>query len=132
MVQPRDLFAFSARISLLLQLCTVYPLVLLIIRTQVFGLLFRTTWPNIWYILLLNAVVMSITTCFAIYYPNVGDILRFTGAIGGFVLIFLVPIGIHLRMQKIKRTLGFKSWLLHGVLVVIGMVMLVLQFIHVQ
>ncbi|OQR80662.1 hypothetical protein THRCLA_11956, partial [Thraustotheca clavata] len=91
-----DTFAFSARASLLFQLATVYPLVLLIVRTQFFGLVYNTPWPNAIAVVLLNATVMTVTTLFAVYYPKVGDVLRFTGAIGGFILIFCVPIGIHL------------------------------------
>ncbi|OQR83241.1 hypothetical protein ACHHYP_14930 [Achlya hypogyna] len=127
-----DVFAFSARASLLMQLATVYPLVLLIVRTQLFGLLFQTPWPGAWRVMGLNAAVMTLSTMFAVYYPNVGDVLRFTGAIGGFVLIFCVPIGIHLVSLRAKRQLTKRSLVAHCTMVWIGLVLLILQFVPIH
>ncbi|EQC40631.1 hypothetical protein SDRG_01713 [Saprolegnia diclina VS20] len=127
-----DVFAFSARASLLLQLATVYPLVLLIVRTQLFHLVFHTAWPGLLPVVGLNVIVMTVTTLFAIYYPNFGDVLRFTGAIGGFVLIFGVPIGIHLNARVAKRHLTKRSLVVYGAMGWIGLGLLVLQFVPMQ
>ncbi|CAK4086878.1 unnamed protein product [Aphanomyces euteiches] len=123
----KDVFAFAARLSLLLQLATVYPLFFLIIRTQLFGLVFQNTWPSLSSVMLLNVAIMTTTTLFAVYYPHVGDILRFTGAAGGLVLIFCVPIGIHLKRLRDKRQ--WSTILGHGFLITIGLTLLVLQFV---
>ncbi|RQM25282.1 hypothetical protein B5M09_008464 [Aphanomyces astaci] len=125
----RDVFAFAARMSLLLQLATVYPLFFVIIRTQVFGLVFQNTWPSAWRVVLLNLGIMATTTAFAVYYPHVGDILRFTGAAGGLVLIFVAPIGLHWKQQRAQRLWTRGSMLVHVVIVLVGVTLLVLQFV---
>ncbi|KAF0687638.1 Aste57867_20622 [Aphanomyces stellatus] len=123
----QDVFAFAARLSLLLQLATVYPLFFLIIRTQLFGLVFQNAWPSLSRVMLLNVAIMTTTTLFAIYYPNVGDILRFTGAFGGLVLIFVVPLAIHLKQLKDRRT--WPAAVSASFLVLVGLTLLVLQFV---
>ncbi|RHY06127.1 hypothetical protein DYB30_004491 [Aphanomyces astaci] len=125
----RDVFAFAARMSLLLQLATVYPLFFVIIRTQVFGLVFQNTWPSAWRVVLLNLGIMATTTAFAVYYPHVGDILRFTGAAGGLVLIFIAPIGLHWKQQRAQRLWTWGSMLVHVAIVLVGVTLLVLQFV---
>ena len=107
----------------LLQLVTVYPLLVLIIRTQLFGYVFKNPWPNMWSIIILNVVVTGlwnknpgcgllawcrdvgppspssyagITTSFAVFYPFVGTIIRFTGAFCGFFYMYFFPTWTHL------------------------------------
>ncbi|RHY30231.1 hypothetical protein DYB32_004490 [Aphanomyces invadans] len=125
-----DVFAFAARVSLLFQLATVYPLFFLIIRTQLFGLIYRNTWPSAWRVVLLNVAIMTATTLFAVFYPHVGDILRFTGAVGGLILIFIAPVGLHWKQQRAKRLWTCGSMLLHGGIVLVGVVLLALQFVE--
>lgn len=129
MMSRKGFFVFSARLSLLLQLLTVYPLILYIIRIQFFGLVFQSTWPGWKYTIGLNLCIMSITTSFAVFYPHVGDVLRFTGAIGGMILIFLVPIGIHMTVLQQKDQLSWTSMIAHLILITIGALFLIIQFI---
>lgn len=182
------MFAFSVRVALFFQLATVYPLLLLIIRHQIFSVVYHNSYPGaspapslrgwrepaapkprapagFWKVLSLNVVLMAITTLVAVFYPKVlrsaagmcqygssllapgcrccrgrsshaaataaasplssrllpchrqrgalttlrrpaqvGDVLRFTGAIGGFFLIFLLPVGVHLVKQRDTQT----------------------------
>ena len=124
----RNVYAFTARCSLLLQLSTVYPLILLIIRTQFFGLVFQNAYPSRKAIVLLNSIIMTLTTLFAVYYPNIGDILRFTGAFGGLIMIFILPIAIHMKRSKVRNRLTARSILFHSTLLCIGAALLILQF----
>lgn len=89
-----DAYAFSARVALLLQLLTVFPILLLIIRGQVCTLLVGTPWPGAVRVAALNGCVMALTTLFAALDLQINDVLRFVGAVGGFVIVFAVPVGM--------------------------------------
>ena len=94
--------AILARLSLFFQLSTVFPLVLMIIRIQVFGFLYNEQYPGIWHVLGLNVVIMGAVTLTSIFYPNVGDILRYTGAVFGTLYVFILPVTIHLRKMYLE------------------------------
>jgi solute carrier family 38 (sodium-coupled neutral amino acid transporter), member 9 len=72
--------ALIARLALLFQLATVYPLLLLIIRIQFFGLLWNSAYPGWLHVLILNIVITGAATLFACFYPNFGSILRYAQA----------------------------------------------------
>ena len=91
---PADAYTFSARLSLLLQLFTVFPILLLIIRGQVFKLFVGTDWPGAPRVAALNAAVMAVTTAFAALDLQIGVVLRYVGAVGGLVIVFAVPVGM--------------------------------------
>lgn len=65
-----------ANILLLFQLATVFPLLLLIIRIQVYGLLMNSQYPGKLYVYGLNFALISVGTFFALFFPNFGSILR--------------------------------------------------------
>ena len=67
----RDWYAVSAQIAQVCQLMTVYPLLVLIIRTQVFELLYRDAFPGRLQVTVLSIVVMGTTLVFALFVPNV-------------------------------------------------------------
>ncbi|KAK2958150.1 Transmembrane amino acid transporter [Blattamonas nauphoetae] len=57
---------------------------------------------NFWIHILPSSIVfMSIPTMFALFYPSVGNILRFAGSFCGFIYIFLLPnlVEIVVRIQ---------------------------------
>ena len=89
-----DAYTFSARASLYLQLLTVFPILLLIIREQVWTLFKGVAYPSVWHVAGLNAVMMAVTTTFSALDVKIGEVLRFVGAVGGFVVVFAVPAGM--------------------------------------
>jgi hypothetical protein len=91
-----DVTAVIARICLLLQLMTVFPLILYVVRIQFFGYLFNKQYPGRTQVVLLNGTILLCTTLITLYYPKVGDIQRYTGAICGFILIFLMPTSLYI------------------------------------
>ena len=66
----------AANFLLLFQLATVFPLLLLIVRIQLYGLLMNSQYPGWQYVLGLNLLLMGGATMFALFYPNFGSILR--------------------------------------------------------
>lgn len=96
-----DWYALSAQAALVLQLLTLYPLLLTIIRTCVFELIYQNAWPGVFagcllllpvagcllliltapcvgdspagrmHVAIVNAMIMAITLAFAAFYPKV-------------------------------------------------------------
>ena len=78
LVYPSTLVgAVAANILLLIQLATVFPLLLLIIRIQFFGLLWNSQYPGWKHIYTLNLTLLFTGMMFAMFYPSFGTILRF-------------------------------------------------------
>ncbi|CAK4677906.1 unnamed protein product [Aphanomyces euteiches] len=121
-----DVVACAARLSFLLQLAAVYPLFVAVIRTQIFSLTLQNPWPSLSRVLALNVLVMTTTTLFAVFYPDVVDILRLLGAVGGFVLIFGAPIA----MQSLSRGRWWPRVLCHAAVVGSGLTLLVLELMQ--
>jgi len=71
-----------------------------------------------------------ITTSMAAFYPMVGTVLRFTGAICGLIYMYLLPVSIHLVAQYKQKKLTFLSVIFHTLLVLLGLSILILQFIN--
>jgi len=124
----KDVFSMIARGFVVIQLISVYPLILMIIRLQFFGNFWGNQYPGFFHVLLLNIVLASITTVFAIFFPEIATVLRFTGALCGLIYVFILPIGVHfVTLHKVGK-LTRLSVVLHSLLVVVGVATLVSQF----
>ena len=127
---PADVYAFTARSALLCQLFTVFPLLLLIIRTQVFSLLYGKEWPSSLRVYAINGAVCLVSLAFAATDQSLGDIMRFVGAIGGFAIVFAIPAAMdfvwHGRKGR-ERTAARTA--LDAFVVAIGLSFLIMQFI---
>jgi Transmembrane amino acid transporter protein len=121
--------AMIARAFVVVQLFSVYPLLLFIIRIQLFGTFFKSQYPGFLPVLLLNLVVAAISTLFAIYYPHIGDVLRYTGAICGLLFVFVLPISVHWHYQRQKEEFTLRSKIMNGALIILGLGLVVTQFV---
>ena len=89
----KALFAFTAHVAAALQMFTICPLLLFILRTSVYGLFFvaaesKTTLGGI---AVINAVCLFIgTLCAADKNIDVGGVVSVCGACFGFVYVFLL------------------------------------------
>lgn len=126
-----DIYAFTARLSLFFQLVTVFPILLMIIRTQFFGYLMQTTWPGQMYVAALNFGIMALSFALAAMNMDVGTVVRITGALGGLVLIYLVPLGSDLvkTARDGDGTVPWSKWLINIGLIVGAACLLALQFV---
>ena len=100
----KALFAFTAHVAAALQMFTICPLLLFILRTSVYGLFFgrraesKTTLSGI---AVINAVCLFIgTLCAADKNIDVGGVVSVCGAVFGFVYVFLLPSMIRLEATK--------------------------------
>lgn len=144
----RNIPALIARFALLFQLISVYPLLGMIVRIQVFGVLWKNVYPSWIHVLMLNVFLTVASTLFAMFYPNVGTVLRFTGPVigssslkirpwrpfltvsAGLLLVLVIPIGV--KMKEVYKEHGYLPYWItcaHIFMVLLGMTLLVAQFL---
>ena len=148
MFASENLLAFLIRCVLLIQMLTVYPMLLYIIRVQMFGYFFGTDYPSRKIVLTYAFSMPAVTTIVASVYPNVGIITSVAGAVCGLYFIYLVPPLIHMGTLRgnheglsesiVKKEMvdvgtgGTLSYVLHSIVILIGVLILIFQFIPVQ
>eukprot|EP00049_Salpingoeca_infusionum_P022365 m.6332 g.6332 ORF g.6332 m.6332 type:complete len:656 (+) comp5145_c0_seq2:331-2298(+) len=96
------IFALVAQIFLFIQMTTVYPLLQYIVRFQVMTTLYDDPYPSVLKVILLNGAMTVVCVLVAVFYPEIGSILRYTGALCGLVYIFLLPALVHTKMLQQK------------------------------
>ena len=125
-----------ARILLLIQLITIFPLICYIWRSQLL-ILFRVE-ETMCAILVVNTLIVMICIFFAVFAPNIGTIIRFTGASCGFIMIFLLPCCCEIVRLKyesnLQRWLTFsrvhwKSCSIHLFIIFLGLANMIAQFV---
>lgn len=116
----------GARIVLLFQLLTVYPLLAYMLRVQLLSSLCKTY--NMGCVIIINIILISICILFAIFVPYIGTIIRYTGALSGFVYVFTLPSLLYLVILKKQQKLTIFSVLLHVSIPIFGLLNLVAQF----
>ncbi|KAM3939838.1 neutral amino acid transporter 9 [Leptodactylus fuscus] len=124
-----DVLSFIARIFLLFQMMTVYPLLGYLVRVQLLGHVFGNTYPSIVHVLGLNIVVVSFGVLMARFYPNIGGIIRFSGAACGLAFVFVYPSLIHMIALYRRQQLRWYSAVAHVSIILLGVVNLLAQFL---
>uniref|UniRef100_A0A3P9K530 Neutral amino acid transporter 9 n=1 Tax=Oryzias latipes TaxID=8090 RepID=A0A3P9K530_ORYLA len=123
-----DVLVFVARMCLLFQMVTVYPMLGYLVRVQVMGQFFGNHYPSFFHVLVLNLFIVGLGVLMAKFYPNIGSIIRFSGAICGLALVFVFPALVHMIPLKREGRLTWLSAVLHSFLIVIGVANVVAQF----
>ncbi len=133
-----DLFAFSARVALLVVMLCVFPIVVFLLRSGLPSLLVLTPVTarlvddiDLKYIprQVVNVIVMIITLLFAILYNNVATVLRYVGAFTGFVFVFVLPVLLYRQKDKSRGKWTWLKVLLGTVFILIGFFILLTQFL---
>ncbi|XP_076309657.1 sodium-coupled neutral amino acid transporter 9 homolog isoform X11 [Tachypleus tridentatus] len=123
-----DLMAFLTRLFLFFQVFTLFPLILYLLRIQAMHFLFGCIYPGLKQIVCLNSVLLIICILFAIYFPRIGTIIRFSGSFSGLAYVFVLPCITYLKAQKDRRSLTITSVVCHVFLVLLGFANFVAQF----
>ncbi|NXP17193.1 S38A9 protein, partial [Scytalopus superciliaris] len=71
-----DIMSFVARIFLLFQMMTVYPLLGYLARVQLLRQFFGNAYPSLFHVLALNLAIVGAGVAMARFYPNIGGIIR--------------------------------------------------------
>lgn len=123
-----DVLVFVARSFLLFQMITVYPLLGYLVRVQMMGQIFGNHYPSFFHVLGLNILIVGSGVLMAKFYPNIGSIIRFSGATCGLALVFVFPALVHMISLKRQGTLRWPSAIFHSFLIVLGVANLIAQF----
>eukprot|EP01134_Creolimax_fragrantissima_P006098 CFRG6098T1 len=121
-------WALVCRVFLLFQIITVYPLICFVIRIQVFQVMYGADYPGPTPVLVLNSILVGCCVLCAIFYANVGSILKWTGAVSGTICVFVIPIGVWLVLQKRNDQLTPSSLIGHAIIVLLALINLGAQF----
>ena len=97
--------AFVVRVAYFFQIFSVLPLLFSVTRTQFFGLLQREEPKGGLALILINSIVLLFDTVLGIVYPNVGSVMAYIGAFCGFMLIYVMPVVVHLHKLRKKHRL---------------------------
>ncbi|XP_052743343.1 sodium-coupled neutral amino acid transporter 9 homolog [Bicyclus anynana] len=121
-----DVMTAIARAVLLFQVITVYPLVVFMLRCEAAQLSARAAARGS--VLALNVAVVALCILVACVCPNIGTIIRYTGAISGLVHVFALPALLHMRSLQLRGQLTLWKGLLYFAIIVFGTANLVMQF----
>lgn len=124
-----DILCFIARIFLLFQMMTVYPLLGYLVRVQLLGHVFGDTYPSLFHVLGLNIVVVGFGVLMAKFYPNIGGIIRFSGAACGLAFVFVYPCLIHMIALYRNQQLRWYTVVTHVSIIILGIANLIAQFL---
>lgn len=122
-------FAFVAQCFLFVQFVTVFPLLMYLIRFQAMTMLFKSAWPSLWHVLALNALLVALAVFIAIFFPNIGPLLRYTGAICGLIYVFAMPLLVDRENLKRKGVYGWADSLRVWGLIALGVLNVIAQFV---
>jgi len=125
-----DVMTFIARIFLLFQMTTVFPLLMYILRVQVMDAMFGNIYPSVWHVMGLNALVISCCILFAVFMPKIGTIIRFSGALCGLVYIFALPCIVFMLQRRATASLTPGIVIFHLILILLGLANFIVQFIQ--
>ena len=92
----QDVMAFIIRLSIFLMILSGFPMLHYFVGKLIEELLFRgkeiSRFTHRAILIGLNVVGFL----FAIFYPNVGSVLAYVGSISGFLIIYTIPVLVHL------------------------------------
>ena len=126
--QKSDKLTVAARMILLFQLFTVYPLLAYMLRSQLILAIFKTNKPASSYLVFVNVLMIIVCIAFAVFMPKIGTILRYTGAISGSVHVFALPSLLHLVISHREKKNNVLKYIIHTLIPIIGILNLISQF----
>lgn len=136
-LESNDLYSFITRLFLLLQVITLFPLLVYMLRVQVLSLFKDETTGEISFqtlrTLIINLVLLVCCILFATYYPQIGSVIRYCGSFSGLILVFTLPSLTFIRGRElIKRPLHPFKFVLISLIIVAGFANFASQFFVVQ
>uniref|UniRef100_A0A493TLQ8 Neutral amino acid transporter 9 n=1 Tax=Anas platyrhynchos platyrhynchos TaxID=8840 RepID=A0A493TLQ8_ANAPP len=124
-----DIMSFIARIFLLFQMMTVYPLLGYLARVQLLRQLFGNAYPSVFHVLILNIAIVGAGVLMARFYPNIGGIIRYSGATCGLAFVFVYPSLIYVISLHRAGQLTWPVLIIHIFIIVLGLANLIAQFL---
>lgn len=94
--------AFILRIAICFILFSTYPLISHFLKNLLKNLFWRKAELSSTTEFMLTLSLSVIPLLCALFYPNVGTLLSYVGALSGFVIIYLLPVMVYLKMRKLQ------------------------------
>ncbi|KAK1345409.1 hypothetical protein QTO34_014122 [Cnephaeus nilssonii] len=123
-----DVLSSVARVFLLFQMVTVYPLLGYLARVQLLGHVFGDPYPSVFHVLVLNLIIVGAGVSMACLYPNIGGIIRYSGAACGLAFVFVYPSLIYILSLRQEDRLTWPTLVFHVLIIILGLANLVAQF----
>ncbi|NXU25585.1 S38A9 protein, partial [Thalassarche chlororhynchos] len=124
-----DIMSFVARIFLLFQMMTVYPLLGYLARVQLLRQFFGNAYPSVFHVLVLNVAIVGAGVAMARFYPNIGGIIRYSGATCGLAFVFVYPSLIYVISLHRAEQLTWPALIIHIFIILLGLANLIAQFL---
>ncbi|KAJ1354774.1 hypothetical protein KIN20_011810, partial [Parelaphostrongylus tenuis] len=122
------LLSSAARVLIFFQMFSIFPLIMYLIRSQLSCLFYNNPWPGIRPVMILNAAIVSIAVLAGIFFPNVGSIVRYFGAVCGMVLIYALPCLVYMKLSSRDFQLTVPKFFFHSCIIAFGVANLLAQF----
>ncbi|XP_018323512.1 sodium-coupled neutral amino acid transporter 9 homolog [Agrilus planipennis] len=130
----RDTLTIIARLLLLFQLVTVFPLISFMLRNDIFtnvDLFFKNYSPGHFSyvkVVILNLGIIAVCILFACFLPKIGTLIRYTGALSGMVYIFLLPSLLKIASLRKEGQLTVFKLVFQLCIIGLGVLNLISQF----
>ncbi|XP_064358734.1 neutral amino acid transporter 9-like isoform X3 [Dromaius novaehollandiae] len=108
---------------------TVYPLLGYLARVQLLGQVFGNVYPSVFHVLVLNIAIVGAGVAMARFYPNIGGIIRYSGATCGLAFVFVYPSLIYVISLHRAGQLTWPALIIHIFIILLGLANLVAQFL---
>lgn len=130
-----DIMALIARILLFFQLFTVFPLLTYMLKNDVFSCInmIRGKQANEQFsytkTILINGAIVIICIMVSCFMPNIGTLIRYTGALSGLVFIFVIPSLLDMESLRREGSRTKTTVFIHTVIIIFGIINLISQFL---
>ena len=95
-----DAFGFFIRFAIFAVLFTSYPIINYFTRSMLIMIIFKKYDVDGIRFHGVNTVLNCLPLIFSLFYPNIGHILDYAGAIAGFLIIYILPNCIHIKYLR--------------------------------
>lgn len=131
----REWITPTMHLLMFFRILSIYPLLTYFIRVQNFSLFLGTEWPGYTKVFIVNACIVAIGCCCAMFYDKIGDVIRYAGSFCAMIYMYFLPCIVKLIQEKeelgVTSFLKLPIWslLVHGFLIILGVLLFVFQFL---
>ncbi|VDL75871.1 unnamed protein product [Nippostrongylus brasiliensis] len=117
-----------ARVLIFFQLLTILPLILYFIRSQISCAIYNKPWPGLVRVVALNLIIVVAGVLTAVFFPDIGSIIRYFGAFSGMMYTYALPCLVYMRSSYLANELTMPKIIVHSLIIVFGVANLIAQF----
>ena len=110
MFKSNIVYIIVLRIINVIQILSIFPVLVYIVRIQFFGVFFNISWPGYRYLLIY--IITYIGMCFFIlyfFYNKLGKFVAFLGAFTGLFLIYFIPSVVNMIYYRRKHPFNLEE-----------------------